>query len=64
MPAGGLNASVNDMSRFIRMILAEGELDGQRIIKPETVRETAPDSDVAQSPDHGNGQGWNETEYR
>ena len=39
MPAGGLNASVNDMSRFIRMILAEGELDGQRIIKPETLRE-------------------------
>lgn len=38
-PAGGLNASVNDMSRFIRMVLAQGELDGRRIIKPETVRE-------------------------
>lgn len=39
VPAGGLNASVLDMSRFIRMVLAGGTLDGQRIIREETLRE-------------------------
>lgn len=39
IPAGGLNASVHDMSRFIQMVLAGGTLDGHRIIKEETLRE-------------------------
>jgi len=39
IPAGGLNASVRDMSRFIRMVLAGGTLDGQRLIREETLHE-------------------------
>jgi CubicO group peptidase (beta-lactamase class C family) len=59
-PAGGLNASVRDMSRFIRMILAEGELDGRRIIKPETVRAmlTPQNSNVALDRSFRIGLGW------
>lgn len=39
IPAGGLNASVRDMSLFIRMVLTGGTLDGHRIIREETLRE-------------------------
>lgn len=60
IPAGGLNASVNDMSRFIRMILAEGEFNGQRIIKPETVREMLRPQNSSVALDQGFriGLGW------
>jgi CubicO group peptidase (beta-lactamase class C family) len=40
VPAGGLNSSVNDLSLFLRMILAEGRLeDGRQLLRPESVRE-------------------------
>lgn len=35
---GGLISSASDYHRFVRMLLNEGELDGVRILKPETVR--------------------------
>lgn len=59
-PAGGLNSSVRDMSRFIRMVLAEGALDGRRIIKPETVRTmlTPQNSNVALDRSFRIGLGW------
>lgn len=34
---GGLVSTLPDYTRFIRMLVAEGELDGARILKPETV---------------------------
>lgn len=34
----GLTATIDDYSRFARMLLNGGELDGVRILKPETVR--------------------------
>lgn len=38
-PGGwGLTATIDDYMRFARMLLNEGELDGVRILKPETVR--------------------------
>lgn len=37
MPAGGLWSSAADMSRFLRMVLNQGELDGQRILQPATL---------------------------
>ncbi len=60
IPAGGLNGSVRDMSRFIRMVLAQGELEGQRIIKPETVREmlTPQNSTIALDRSFRIGLGW------
>lgn len=59
-PAGGLNGSVRDMSRFIRMVLAQGELDGRRIIKPETVREmlTPQNSTISLDRSFRIGLGW------
>ncbi|MDG1409147.1 MAG: serine hydrolase [Acidimicrobiales bacterium] len=34
---GGLHSTMIDYSRFIRMILNEGELDGSRVLAPQTV---------------------------
>lgn len=36
-PMGGLFSTAHDLSRFYRMLLRGGELDGRRILKPETV---------------------------
>jgi methyl acetate hydrolase len=35
---GGLASTADDYGRFMRMILNEGELEGARILKPETVK--------------------------
>jgi len=37
LPAGSLNGSVRDIARFIRMVLAGGEVDGRRILAPESL---------------------------
>ena len=37
MGGGGLHGTMQDYSRFLRMILNDGEVDGTRILKPETV---------------------------
>jgi CubicO group peptidase (beta-lactamase class C family) len=36
-PAGGLSSTAPDMGRFARALLNGGELDGARILKPETL---------------------------
>lgn len=36
-PMGGLFSTARDLSRFYRMLLCGGELDGHRILKPETI---------------------------
>lgn len=38
-PAGSINSTAADMTRWVRMLLNEGQLDGKRVLKPETVRE-------------------------
>lgn len=38
-PAGGMLSSVNDMSRWLRFIFADGRAQGAQIIKPETLHE-------------------------
>lgn len=37
-PAGGVSSSAADMGRFAQALLHDGELDGHRILKPETLR--------------------------
>ncbi len=37
VPAGGLNSSVNDLSRFMEMVFADGQSNGHQILKPQTV---------------------------
>lgn len=60
IPAGGLNSSVNDMSRFIRMILADGTIDGHRIIQPQTLHEMLQPQNEGVALDQGFhiGLGW------
>ncbi len=36
-PAGGLITTARDLSRFALMILGEGELDGVRVLRPESI---------------------------
>ena len=38
MGGGGLHGTMGDYGRFIRMILNDGELDGTRVLKAETVQ--------------------------
>jgi CubicO group peptidase (beta-lactamase class C family) len=38
VPAAGLTITPADMARFMRVYLREGELDGQRILQPQTAR--------------------------
>src|SRR5262249_23504610 len=40
----GLVSSLDDYMRFARLLQNEGELDGQRILKPETIRLMATDA--------------------
>ncbi len=40
---GGLFSTVDDYTRFARMLLGEGTLDGVRILSPESVKEMAKD---------------------
>lgn len=43
-PGGyGLNSTLDDYMRFARMLVNEGELDGVRILQPESVRKMATD---------------------
>jgi CubicO group peptidase (beta-lactamase class C family) len=39
IPAGSLNTTAEDLSRFMMMIFGDGEVDGQRILKNETLTE-------------------------
>lgn len=39
VPAGGLNSSVLDLSRFMRMVFADGKLDGRQVLTPATLKE-------------------------
>lgn len=60
IPAGGLNASVRDMSRFIRMVLADGSINGRQIVTKETLRDMfrTQNRDVALDGDFPIGLGW------
>ncbi len=39
IPAGGLNSTVLDLSRFMQMVFARGGSGGRQILKPETLTE-------------------------
>ena len=60
VPAGGLNSSVIDMSRFMEMIFAEGKSGENQIIRPETLTEmlTPKNLDVPLDLNFRIGLGW------
>jgi CubicO group peptidase (beta-lactamase class C family) len=60
VPAGGLNANVLDLGRFLQMIFAEGRANGRQILQPATVAQMlAPQNGaVALDQDFRIGLGW------
>ncbi|QSQ21699.1 beta-lactamase family protein [Pyxidicoccus parkwayensis] len=38
-PAGGLRASADDLSRYVRMLLNEGRFENQQVLRPESLQE-------------------------
>jgi CubicO group peptidase (beta-lactamase class C family) len=59
VPAGGLNSSATDLSRFLKMVFAGGQSGGHRILKPETLAEMLrpQNTDVALDRDFQMGLG-------
>jgi putative heme-binding domain-containing protein len=57
----GLCSTIGDYARFLQMLLNRGELDGNRLLKPETVdlmtRNQIGDLQIA-FPNHGDGFGY------
>jgi CubicO group peptidase (beta-lactamase class C family) len=39
VPAGGMNSTVRDLSRFLAMVFADGRAGGRQIVRPETLHE-------------------------
>lgn len=60
VPAGGLNTSVLDLSRFVRMVIAGGKAGDRRIIKADTLAEMLrpQNAEVPLDLDFRVGLGW------
>jgi CubicO group peptidase (beta-lactamase class C family) len=60
VPAGGLNVSVLELSRFARLALNSGALDGRRLLRPDTLAEMwrVQNADVPLDFDLHMGLGW------
>ena len=60
-PAGGISANVGELLRFARMHMQDGELDGVRVLKPESARAMRARETVAE-PFVTWGLGWRRRE--
>jgi CubicO group peptidase (beta-lactamase class C family) len=60
VPAGGLSASVVDISRFLSMVFADGRAGTTQVLKPESLREMlkAQNTDVPLDLNFHQGLGW------
>lgn len=60
VPAGGLNSSANDLSRFLMMVFAQGQANGQRVLHANSVAEMLrpQNTDVPLDFDSRMGLGW------
>ncbi|MFD3938332.1 serine hydrolase [Streptomyces sp. NPDC058611] len=64
-PAGGVSSTARDLSRWLRLQLADGTLDGQRIVPADTLSRTHLPEIVSQPPSGPSartgfyGLGWN-----
>jgi len=64
-PAGGVSSTINDMSRYARLQLNEGTINGTRVIDPDALRETHTPQVIKKSSNTGivaYGLGWEVTE--
>ncbi len=58
-PAGSINSSANDMARWLRFILNEGELDGKRLVSKESFEEwLKPQMKITPNGKASYGLGW------
>ena len=57
-PSGGLFSTARDMARFYQMVLNDGELDGQRIVSAEAVREMTSLKTDELTTGFTGGNGW------
>jgi CubicO group peptidase (beta-lactamase class C family) len=55
---GGMNGTIGDYARFLQMLLNEGELDGVRILRPETVRQMTQNATGSMPTLRGPGWGY------
>ncbi|MBI4808335.1 MAG: beta-lactamase family protein [Nitrosomonadales bacterium] len=60
LPSGGLNSSISDMTRFVRMVFADGKYEGRQIVKAESLREMlkVQNQNVPLDFDFKMGLGW------
>jgi CubicO group peptidase (beta-lactamase class C family) len=60
VPAGGLNASVLDLGRFLSMVFANGRAGDKAVLQPQTVAQmlSVQNLDVALDLGFRNGLGW------
>jgi CubicO group peptidase (beta-lactamase class C family) len=64
-PAGGASSTVRDLTRWMRLLLADGSFDGRQVIAPEALTETHKPQVIrrpAKKPVEGTsfyGLGWN-----
>jgi CubicO group peptidase (beta-lactamase class C family) len=60
VPAGGLNAGVLDLSRFLSMVFADGRAGATQVLRPESVREMLrpQNTDVPLDFNFHDGLGW------
>ncbi len=60
LPSSSLLSSASDMTRFMRMLFADGKFEGRQILRPESVREMyrAQNTDVPLDFDFRMGLGW------
>lgn len=60
IPAGGLNASVLDLARFVQMVFAQGQAGSHHVVKPETLSGmlSTQNTDVPLDLDFKIGLGW------
>lgn len=65
LPAGGLNASVLDMSRFLMMVFADGRVGGRTILEPTLLAEMlrVQNADAPLDHDFRVGLGWMLTNF-
>ena len=72
-PAGGINSSVRDLTRWLRLHLNGGKFDGQVVVKEASLRETHTPQMLVRNPRNvinegprmsAYGLGWSIQEYR
>jgi CubicO group peptidase (beta-lactamase class C family) len=54
----GMNGTIGDYARFLQMLLNEGELDGVRVLRAETVRQMTQNATGNMSTSRGPGWGF------